>query len=517
MLEDRTLLSLAAPNITAPTGTVTTDMPEFSWLTVSGADHYDLWVNDLTTGQSGIIRETNVAGTAFTSSAALPNGHQYIWTVRAIDSAGTAGAWAPHRTFSISAVPGQPTLTTPVDTTGSIAPTFEWTAVSGAAYYDIWVNNLTTAQSGVIRNTAVSGASYTSPIALPDGNDYIWTVRGISSLGQVGEWATHATFSIDMVSPPTLILPSGTPSTRFPDFEWTVVPDAARYDIWVNDQTTGTSGIIRDVNVAESHYEPSLPLDLGHDYIWTVRAIYGEDVPGEWAAHAVFSLADTDLPGNLAPEGTSNGPTPTFSWTGVTDAVRYELLVHNATTGERAVIHQTSLKETSYTVRAPLTTGHTYVWSVRTIDLNGDAGAWAGEHTFTVADAAIEADSDDGPNDGEEVDPLDANDELTESPFVHVDGRLEIDSQRTGRAEAFLPADLALPEFAIRPVRHEVPNPSPSEWPSDGRRFTRTQKPRVTTEEPAHASRPAQTIIDRVMTLWPGTEWWTGKTPIPAE
>ena len=82
VLEDRCLMSLS------PIGTVPTDQPTFTWNSVSGGDHYDIWVNDATTGKSQVLRNLNATGTSWTPAQALSPGHSYRWWVRALDSAG---------------------------------------------------------------------------------------------------------------------------------------------------------------------------------------------------------------------------------------------------------------------------------------------------------------------------------------------------------------------------------------------------------------------------------------------
>lgn len=186
--------TVTSPTATSPTGTTVSTTPTFAWTAVVDAARYDLWVNDLTTGQSGVIRDQQVSGTSYTPTTALTNGHDYIWTVRAIDSDGTAGEWATHHVFTVN------TLTAPEGLTftaasGSTAPQFSWNAVAGAHHYDIWVNDLTTGQSGVIRDQNVTGTT-AAGLGLQSGHSYIWTVRAVDANGVQGEWGIHQTFTL---------------------------------------------------------------------------------------------------------------------------------------------------------------------------------------------------------------------------------------------------------------------------------------------------------------------------------
>lgn len=190
---------LPAPEILGPGGTVLTTRPKFAWNPVEGTHHYDLWVNDQTTGESGVIRLKNVSGTEVPALRALSEGHRYLWTVRAIDHSGIAGDWAPHRTFQVMAsapIPARPQLVGPIGFHKPLRPTFEWSAIVTAVRYDIWVNDLSTGQSGVIRQQHVPGNSFTPSADLVSGHRYIWTVRAINVFGQAGEWAEHRQFTV---------------------------------------------------------------------------------------------------------------------------------------------------------------------------------------------------------------------------------------------------------------------------------------------------------------------------------
>src|SRR5262249_57193969 len=68
--QSRRVASLAAPVAIDPVGTISTATPTFDWSQVAGADHYYLWVNDQTTGQSQVLNAPHVTGTSFTVAAA---------------------------------------------------------------------------------------------------------------------------------------------------------------------------------------------------------------------------------------------------------------------------------------------------------------------------------------------------------------------------------------------------------------------------------------------------------------
>ena len=65
------------------------DLPTFTWSSVAGANHYYVWVNDMTTGQSPAVSNSNVSGTSWTTTTALTPGQSYEWYVGAVSTNGT--------------------------------------------------------------------------------------------------------------------------------------------------------------------------------------------------------------------------------------------------------------------------------------------------------------------------------------------------------------------------------------------------------------------------------------------
>lgn len=384
-LEQRICLT-GVPNLLAPAASIMETQPAFEWSAVADADHYDLWVNNQTTGQVGVIRNQNVVGTTFTPGAALTAGHSYVWTVRAFDGSGTPGEWATHRTFSIAANLGVPTPSAPSGSTSDLKPTFQWSAVGGASRYDLWVNNQTTGQSGIIRNTNVTATSFTATADLTVGHSYIWTVRALDDSGNAGEWAGHRTFSVTAaLGVPTPTAPVSSTSLLKPVFQWSSVTGADHYDLWVNNQTTGQSGVIRNQNVSTNTFTPTTDLVVGHTYIWTVRALDSGNNPGDWAAHRTFEVVPAiGVSTPNTPAGPVSSVRPMFQWSAATGAARYDLWVNNQTTGQSGVIRNQNVTTNSFTPTVDLIVGHSYIWTVRAFDSNDNAGDWADYRTFNI-------------------------------------------------------------------------------------------------------------------------------------
>jgi hypothetical protein len=67
----QTVYALPVPILLGPSGTAPA-LPTFSWQPVIGASHYEIHVEDKTTGQ--VLSDGNVTGTTFIPSTALQTG-----------------------------------------------------------------------------------------------------------------------------------------------------------------------------------------------------------------------------------------------------------------------------------------------------------------------------------------------------------------------------------------------------------------------------------------------------------
>ncbi|MCI0380716.1 MAG: hypothetical protein L0215_24290 [Gemmataceae bacterium] len=281
------LVPALPPTVTAP-GNTTDPTPTFEWTAGPEAVRFDLWVNNLTTGQSQVIRQTNLTASPFTPVAPLTVSSSYRVWVQAFNSANEAGPWSqPHDFFLDTTAPAIPTLTGPATPTANLKPTITWTDV-GAHHYDLWVDYTTTGQSQIIRQQNLTTNSFTPIGNLQLGSYQAW-VRSFDVNGLTRGWSVMRTFTIVVPGTPTLIGPSGTTVDTTPTFDWSAIADAAKYDLWVNNRTTGQSQVIREQNLATDSFTPSTALALGSYRFW-VRAINAAGNAGAWSGFMDFTI-----------------------------------------------------------------------------------------------------------------------------------------------------------------------------------------------------------------------------------
>ena len=167
-------------------GSTTYDVtPTITWTAVEGATRYDLWVNNLTTGQPQAIRQPVLTVTSYTPDLPLAEGTYRAW-VKVFDQYGDDSGWSDGLDFTVIAgTPAMPTLIGPPSETYETRPTLTWDAVEHATHYDLWINNTTTRTSGFIHERSLITNRWTPPEALAEAAyprlECAWRTRPLES------------------------------------------------------------------------------------------------------------------------------------------------------------------------------------------------------------------------------------------------------------------------------------------------------------------------------------------------
>lgn len=396
--------TIEKPSIIGPafgTGVTIDSTPLFEWTDV-GANQYQLWVtqlngtaaNGVALTSSQVVINTVVVGTQYQTPARLGNGDFRAW-VRALDDDGEAGLWSAQYNFTKNVNVG-PELISPIlgATTTDRTPVFEWQAFAGATHYELWVNNSTLQVPRIIHNTNVphvDGAAtitYTDPSVVLRNATYRWWVRAFNEDGEIGGWSTSATF---FVPTPVMTSPTLVNATTLPVFNWTGVPEYVRYELWVNNLTTGTSRVIYEPNLTTTTFTPELPLENGDFRAW-VRGFDDVGNASQWSNPIDFTVdATVDNAPTALDTRAGLDNSPEFVWQGVPTAVNYEILVKNLlVTGQPIVLNETSpgliepfTGNLTYSTTTNLTPG-TYRWWIRGLNADNGAGPWSQPLDFVV-------------------------------------------------------------------------------------------------------------------------------------
>lgn len=460
--------------------------PTFSWKT-SGDDYtpgttFRLWVNNLSTGQARVIDVSGLTTTSYTPTIPLDQGRHAVW-VQATNASGETSAWSERIIVNIDVLPpSRPTVTGPVAADGAISsdilnefPTFTWTASNNAVRYELWVNHVDSGTSKVIHETDLTTTSFTSTLALPQGNIRVW-VRGYNVADEVGEWSVPFTFYLDVPSPsvPTIVAPTpnavGTVNDATPTIGWQTSVPGSTYELQLQDVATGTNVVDTTGIVAQTY---TVQETLGERrYQVRVRSVNSVGEKSDWSTWFAFTVdvPNATTPIAVGPTGTVTTNNVGFVWLHSSDSVRYEILVRDLRNQENIVIQVDTFDINSAQGTASFTSNlkdGTYRFWVRAFNSQGTASSWSNSLSFIVDDRTVSLEKSESeleislaamkvelPEIHEyEVAPVQTTDE-----YVVLDQNQHVD---TYEVDATQSADLATPaDQAIESLMAETIDPS---------------------------------------------------------
>ena len=193
-----------------------------------------------------------------------------------------------------------PTLTLSVSKKGQ--PTLKWSAVSGAAGYQLWCGY----DGGDdydpcyrwYANNDKTATSYTVPTdTLKKGQTYTYKVRAVTSSGAVGSFSKEVTFTYNpaaSLAAPTVT--AGLDDQGYPALTWPAVPDAARYEVYRAASEDGNFAQL--AAVTSNSYTNSAVLTDGAAYYYKVRALDSDGEAGPFSD--VVSVTYTARPALVA-------------------------------------------------------------------------------------------------------------------------------------------------------------------------------------------------------------------------
>ncbi|MCA9050236.1 MAG: fibronectin type III domain-containing protein, partial [Planctomycetaceae bacterium] len=394
-----------------PIGTTTDVTPVFRW---DGDGHtYDLWVNNISTGQSQVIRQTSLSGNSFEPTTPLAQGRYRAW-IQAYNATGEKSAWSAAMIFTVDVpAPSRPTVTGPVGTGGTTGrdvetakPTFTWAEIPDAASYELWVNHVESRTARIVYQTGLTTTSFTSEDFLLQGTYRVW-VRARNSAGEVSEWSQPYEFFLDVPTPatPTITGPKpnsvGSVEDSTPTITWTTLQPAATYDLQLEVVSSGTrlidtTGITtQSYTVTQVLSEQSYRVRVRGKNLISTDASANE--AGDWSDWYVFRIDEPNAttPIALLPVGTVTSSTVTFQWQHTPGNIRYEILVRDLLNQETVTIQVSDILLDISGTRASTTftlPSGTYRYWVRAFNSLGTASSWSNSQAFNVV-AAVSPES----------------------------------------------------------------------------------------------------------------------------
>ena len=236
-------LPMPKPLMPAP-GAASQTIPVFGWAPVANADHYEFQVAADSGFNSPVIGSNEdhfvTRNTRATLKRTIPNG-TYYWRVRAITQAGAVSPWTTPQQWK-HAWTGAATLQTPVTGAGLSFPgnplSLSWGAVPYAASYmvsiatDPALGSLVLHDSGSSSPVTTAATTLTSASVFAPGT-YYWAITPVDARGNKGTASAVATFSWvwPSTTTPSVTDLDSSAEVYDPQFSWTAVPGAARYEV----------------------------------------------------------------------------------------------------------------------------------------------------------------------------------------------------------------------------------------------------------------------------------------------
>jgi hypothetical protein len=347
-------LTVAAPtpgSVTpvGPSGTVGGTSPNFSWSATAHVSYYALSIADFNAASPVVTWYTPAeAGCATGTGTCSVPAPQVLapglvtWEVLTWNATGY-GPWSTTATAELhvpdASVP-TPDTQGPSGSINTRTPTYLWTAISSATWYELSVTD----SLGEVRewwytdaNACVASACATTPnITLPNGAAH-WTLRAWRSSG-AGAWTPSVNFSAASAAPGavTLVSPVSAVLTATPSFTWNAVAPTSYYLVRVTDRDDVTVDLWYPPTAAGCQLgtgtctvSPGLTLQAGAAswQVLTWNAVgYGEwSEVGEFLIEISDPAAATPIP--MSPLGAVVDTMPTYQWTAAAGALSYRLSI----------------------------------------------------------------------------------------------------------------------------------------------------------------------------------------------
>ena len=305
------------PQMFSPAGTVQHGLPTFEWDAVPGAVEYQLLIQDMTTVPKTVL-DVIVNAASFVPAAGLSIGN-YRTLVRARLADNQWTPWSVELDFRIVT---RVEMVTPDETYPDGYPVFQWAEISGAAAYDIWINNLSSGETQVIRKQDIQGSSFVPESRLPLGRYHVW-VRATDAAGVSSPWSVGVVTHVN--TPPSMNGPDAITLLDRPQFTWTPVDGATRYELYVA-RISEHIAVMHETQINGLSFTPDTPLPFGTYQVWT-RAFGPRSFLGSYSEPFLLQIGRAPVITGVAE---SHDQTWTVFWTSVGGAARYDIWVSAA-------------------------------------------------------------------------------------------------------------------------------------------------------------------------------------------
>ncbi len=169
-------------------------------------------------------------------------------------------------------------------------------------------------------------------------------------------------------------------TTARPTFTWTGVSNAATYEIWINNATTGASKVVNVTGITTTSYTPTIDLGIGTYNVW-VRGFTSGGLASLWSNSGVWQTRP--IPTVTGSGRTEPSKAFTIAWSNVPGASSYDVWVDRLTSRTSQYLRNTNVTTNSLAVDN-FAIGKYGVW-VRARNSRGDLTQWSNQGIINVS------------------------------------------------------------------------------------------------------------------------------------
>lgn len=251
------------------------ERPRFTWDPANSVDRHEVWINNVTTGESQFIHESFVVHPEYTPRLDLHMGRYDIW-VRPI-SGWAKGSWSEAIHHEVDPSPTQTHFAT-----FDPRPTLSWSDLDGVVGYDLQISSA----SGVRTLSNLTQPQWSPDVGFDQGTTQ-WWVRGITPDGKPGAWSETAYVFLNQTGNLTAEVTHTTDPT---EYRWTAMEGTASYQLFV--QRLDDGKVIANISGITSNVWSGVSLNPGEYRIWA-RPTDANGNQGRWSAP---TLVTTEIP-----------------------------------------------------------------------------------------------------------------------------------------------------------------------------------------------------------------------------